>query len=51
MGKCFCGALHYAVPDEFLYAMLIGGGWTPPRWAWADLDAKLAVGKLSIVGG
>jgi hypothetical protein len=21
MGKCFCGAVHYAVPDEFLYAM------------------------------
>ena len=20
-GKCFCGAVHYAVPDEFLYAM------------------------------
>ena len=21
MGKCFCGAVNYAVPDEFLYAM------------------------------
>ena len=21
MGKCFCGAVHYAMPDEFLYAM------------------------------
>jgi len=21
MGKCFCGSVHYAVPDEFLYAM------------------------------
>src|SRR5262249_14680123 len=21
MGKCFCGAVHYAVPDEFRYAM------------------------------
>src|SRR5262250_61343 len=21
MGKCFCGAVQYAVPDEFLYAM------------------------------
>ena len=21
LGKCFCGAVHYAVPDEFLYAM------------------------------
>jgi hypothetical protein len=21
VGKCFCGAVHYAVPDEFLYAM------------------------------
>jgi len=20
-GKCFCGAVHYAVPDEFRYAM------------------------------
>ena len=20
-GKCFCGAVHYALPDEFLYAM------------------------------
>ena len=20
-GKCFCGAIHYAVPDQFLYAM------------------------------
>src|SRR2546430_3023598 len=20
-GKCFCGAVHYAVPDEFLYAL------------------------------
>ena len=20
-GKCFCGAIHYAVPDAFLYAM------------------------------
>jgi len=20
-GKCFCGAVHYEVPDEFLYAM------------------------------
>jgi hypothetical protein len=20
-GKCFCGAVHYTVPDEFLYAM------------------------------
>ncbi len=20
-GKCFCGAVHYAVPDQFLYAM------------------------------
>jgi hypothetical protein len=20
-GKCFCGAVHYSVPDEFLYAM------------------------------
>src|SRR6266404_6133321 len=21
VGKCFCGAVHYAMPDEFLYAM------------------------------
>ena len=21
-GKCFCGAVHYAVPDEFRYAMI-----------------------------
>ena len=21
MGKCFCDAVHYAVPDEFVYAM------------------------------
>jgi hypothetical protein len=51
-GKCFCGAVHYAVPDEFLYAMNCHcSNCRRTTWSAFKPFAGIERGKLDITQG